>query len=423
MHPLFNAPCMLSGALALFCSLAAQAETPPGGNVDSLLAVARENNPDYLRARREADAARERVLPAGNLPDPRLRVELMDITRDGEQNPTVSPSRAGAARYTLMQEIPWFGKRDLRSEIARLEAEGSVGRADGTWSEVASKIKILHAQRHFLTHSRDLTREMLELMRRLEKLALNRYRGGLAALQDVIRAQAEQSSLRSELIAMDNELRQSSFRTNALLGRPADAPLAAPVAWRALPVGEKLDYALLENRARAINPLLAAEDLRLKAAEKNRQLTEKNRFPDFTLGVAPNQQQNRLRQWDVMVEVNIPLQQSSRRSQEREAAAMLLATRAGSDAASSRLLAELAENLSALAAARDAERLTADSLLPQAEMTFEAALVGYENGKVDFATLLDAQRQIRQARQNRFKWRAEMETRLAEIERIVGDDW
>ncbi|HMY06885.1 MAG TPA: TolC family protein, partial [Accumulibacter sp.] len=56
-------------------------------------------------------------------------------------------------------------------------------------------------------------------------------------------------------------------------------------------------------------------------------------------------------------------------------------------------------------------------------MTFEAALAGYENGKVDFATLLDALRQIRQARQNRFKWRAEMEMRLAEIERIAGDEW
>ncbi|HMY07823.1 MAG TPA: TolC family protein, partial [Accumulibacter sp.] len=372
MSPLFTASWLLNGALALFCSLTVQAETLPGGNVDSLLAVARENNPDYLRARRETDAARERVLPAGTLPDPRLRVELMDITRDGEQNPTVSPSRAGAARYTLMQELPWFGKRDLRSEIARLDAEGSAGRADGTWTEVAYKIKTLYAQRHFLTHSRELTREMLDLMQRLEKLALARYRGGLAALQDVIRAQAEQSSLRSELITLDSELRQSSFRTNALLGRPSDAPLAAPVAWRPLPVGEKLDYARLENRALATNPLLAVEALRLEAAEKNRQLIEKNRYPDFTVGLAPNQQQNRLRQWDVMVEVSLPLQQASRRSQEREAAAMVSASRAGSDAATRRLLAELAENLSALTAARDAERLTVGSLLPQAEMTFEA---------------------------------------------------
>ena len=62
------------------------------------------------------------------------------------------------------------------------------------------------------------------------------------------------------------------------------------------------------------------------------------------------------------------------------------------------------------------------SLLPQAELTFKAALTGYETGKVDFATLLDAQRQIRQAKLNQIKSRAEAQVRLAEIERILGEE-
>jgi outer membrane protein TolC len=52
----------------------------------------------------------------------------------------------------------------------------------------------------------------------------------------------------------------------------------------------------------------------------------------------------------------------------------------------------------------------------------KAALAGYETGKVDFATLLDAQRQIRQAKLNQIKSRAEAQVRLAEIERILGED-
>jgi outer membrane protein TolC len=60
--------------------------------------------------------------------------------------------------------------------------------------------------------------------------------------------------------------------------------------------------------------------------------------------------------------------------------------------------------------------------LPQAELTFQAALAGYENGKVDFATLLDAQRQIRNAKQNVIKAQAEQQARLAEIERLVGGE-
>ena len=60
--------------------------------------------------------------------------------------------------------------------------------------------------------------------------------------------------------------------------------------------------------------------------------------------------------------------------------------------------------------------------MPQAELTFKAALAGYENGKLDFSTLLDAQRQIRQAKQQLIKAQVEAQTRLAAIERFVGED-
>ena len=82
----------------------------------------------------------------------------------------------------------------------------------------------------------------------------------------------------------------------------------------------------------------------------------------------------------------------------------------------------MAENLSALDAARRTEEVIANSLLPQAELTYRSALASYENGKVDFATLLDAQRQIRLARQNRIKAQAEAQARLADIERIAGEE-
>jgi outer membrane protein TolC len=73
-------------------------------------------------------------------------------------------------------------------------------------------------------------------------------------------------------------------------------------------------------------------------------------------------------------------------------------------------------------AAQHSDMLMTSSLLPQAELTFNSALAGYENGKVDFATLLDAQRQIRQARQTQIKAQLEAQTRFAEIEKLTGED-
>lgn len=412
----------LATLTACWCLSALAQEALPGRDVDSLLAIARDRNPEYAGMRQEASAAGERVAPAGALPDPKFRTELRDITRMGEQNPTLAPGRVGSTRYLLMQDLPWFGKRDLKREIAELEAAGAKGKADGSWAEISTRIKAVYAQRYYFDRNEKLTREILDLLASLEKIAQVRYAGGLAAQQDVIRAQVEQTGMRSELVALEGEQRQTAARLNALLGRRGPAPLAAPEKLRPLPAPAKLDFAALEERVRSKNPLLFAEESRLKAAEKNRQLTYKNRYPDFNVGVSPIQYGNAVKEWELMVEINIPLQQSTRRAQEREAEAMLAAARSRQEATANQVLAELAENLAGLDTASRSEALASGQLLPQAEVTFQAALVGYQNGKVDFATLLDAQRQIRQARQNQIKAQAEAQIRLAEIERLLGED-
>ena len=155
---------------------------------------------------------------------------------------------------------------------------------------------------------------------------------------------------------------------------------------------------------------------------KSRELVYRNRYPDFNLGISPIQVGSKVNEWELMIELNIPLQQESRRSQEREAQSMLSAAESRRESTQNQLLADLAENLSALESAREVESLTRDSFLPQAELSFKAALAGYENGKVDFATLLDAQRQIRKAKLDLLKAQADEQTRLAEIERLLGED-
>jgi cobalt-zinc-cadmium efflux system outer membrane protein len=120
--------------------------------------------------------------------------------------------------------------------------------------------------------------------------------------------------------------------------------------------------------------------------------------------------------------MNMPLQQGTRRSQERESERMLEAAAARKEALGHRLHGELSGALASLEAARMTEEITRNRLLPQAELTFKSALAGYETGKVDFATLLDAQRQIRNARLALLRAQASQQQRLADIERLLGED-
>ena len=413
----------LAVVTAIWCFAAQAQQTLPGADVESLIAYAREKNPEYAAMRYEADAAFERVQPAGALPDPMLRTELQNITNFGTDGSTsLLPNRVGSTKYTLTQALPFWGKRDLKRDAAEAEAAAAQGRATDSWTEQASRIKASYAQYFAVTRLIGLTREVLDLISRIEGITQARYAGGLAPQQDAIRAQVERTTMMGELIQMETESHHFRTTINALLARPAHAPLANPERLRPLPAPAKLDHATLEQRTRENNPQIFAADARMRAAEKNRDLAYRNRYPDFTVGVSPIQTGSRVNEWELMFELNIPLQQQSRRSQEREADKMIDAARARKDATANQLLAGLSAQLAGIEAARRMETLTQGSLLPQAELTFQAALAGYESGKVDFATLLDAQRQIRNARQNIIKVRAEQQVRLAEVERLIGED-
>jgi outer membrane protein TolC len=413
----------LALTLAAAPALAESTASLPGAGVENLLELARSQNPEFAAMRYEAEAAAERVYPAGALPDPTLRTELRDITNQGtDASPNLLPGRIGSTKYTLIQPVPFWGKRDLKQEVAEAQANQARGSASANWSELAARIKAAYAQYYVLSHTEALTRETLDLVGSLEKITQARYASGLAPQQDVIRVQVEQTGMRGELVAIGKDRHHAQVKLNTLLKRPAMAPLADPERLRPVPSPARLDHGALEERLRSRNPQLFVEEARVTAAAKNRELVYRNRFPDFNLGLSPIQTGNRINEWELMIELNIPLQQESRRSQEREAQAMLAAAESRKEATQNQLVAELAENLSELDSARYAETLMRTSFLPQAELNFKAALAGYETGKLDFATLLDAQRQIRKARLDTLKAQGEMQVRLAEIERLLGED-
>jgi outer membrane protein, heavy metal efflux system len=63
-----------------------------------------------------------------------------------------------------------------------------------------------------------------------------------------------------------------------------------------------------------------------------------------------------------------------------------------------------------------------DGLLPQAEHSFQTAVAAYQTGGVNFMTLLDAQRTIRDVRMGYYKALVEYEQSRADLERAVGKD-
>jgi cobalt-zinc-cadmium efflux system outer membrane protein len=408
---LANAPAYAQGPLA----------PPLGASLSGLLSYARVHNPELGVRKFEAEAARERVEPAAALPDPRFELELMDFTNtvNSDRAPSLLPGQVGNTRYRVVQPLPFWGKRELRGEVAEALAEQVETLQEGTVLEVENRIKTAYARQFQAAGQIRILRETLSLLDAIEQLVLTRYGVGLVPQQDALRAQSELTSVKIDLVEAERRKRDNAAKLNALLARDGDAPLAEPA--QLPPAPARVSYQSLLEQIRTRSPEVSRERFGVVAAQKSRELTWLNRYPDFAVGLTNNRPYNASDNWEVMVGVTIPLQQSSRRAQEREAERQLDAAQTRVLAAETRLAGRLGETLAAFEASRDKARLLKHTLLPQASATFEAAQSGYESGRVNFNTLIDAERQILRARLALLDADVETAVRLAELEWLTGE--
>jgi outer membrane protein TolC len=391
-------------------------------NVHELLQWADLHNPELSALRYEIEAAVERIAPAGALPDPVLRVELQDFAGPGAPdsfNPF--PGQGSGTKYTLMQSFPLWGKRDLRKEVATAEMEQIKGLRQTSVSEIHARIKSAYAQYYQVVSLTKINSEIFRLLCDLELVTQSRYSNGLVPQQDVIRAQIEKTMLQSEIINLDTEQHHAMTKLNTALGRSQHAQIPEPQSLRKIPF-EKLEVSLLQDKLSKTNPQIATQSAQIAVADANLRLVEKNRYPDVILGISPIQRGSRIDSWEAMVEVNIPIRFETRHAHENESFAMLAAAKERQQSIANQVTGELYENLAAFKAAERQEQLITNTLIPQADLTFHSALTGYESGKVDFATLLEAQRSIKRAKQDRLNAQVEQELRITEIEKMLGEE-
>ena len=383
---------MVFATAALAASSEAQ-EGIPGADVISIHLWLRAHSPE-LRARElEAQAADERIQPAGALPDPMLRLELNGIDRN---EPRLLPGQVGDTLYEVRQRFPLWGKRALAREIARDDAVASRLTISASRLSLVGRAESAYVRYWSVDGAIAVVDRVIALAEDLRRIAETRYAAGVAPQQDAIKAQVEVVAMRRDRIERQTMAHEAAAQLNTLLGRTADAPLAAPKAAPDLRVSVGTLDALLTSVA-GHHPAVAVQAQRVAAAERRADLVRRERYPDLEVGLGLMQVDNRLDSWELMFEVEIPLQQGARRHRERAAALERDAASAMQESIATELRGEAGESWARWQGARERRRLISDSLLPQSEANFQSALASYQVGAVDFGTLLEALRQWRQA--------------------------
>jgi len=406
-------------------AFAGETSTGPllGADLGALIDHALEHNPSLRASRMDAAAARERTRSATALPDPQIELELMDLSNamNPGRSASVLPGRVGTTSWRATQMLPYPGKRALRGELAQAQAAASEAELLQTRLEVEAAIRRAYIAHYQAARQSQILGESMALNDSLTELALSRYARGLAAQQEVLMLQAERTALRIEALELERSRTSARVRLNALLRRSPDAPLAEPQALPPAPA--PLAMATLIERARLRSPQLWKTHAELRAAGHSSALTQRERYPDLGVSLANNRPRGGRDSWDLRLEISLPLQQASRRAQEREAAHAQSAAEARHQAADTRLAEALGEAYATMLARTEQVRLVQGALLPQNQASLESARAGYTSGATGFQPVLAAQQRLLASRLSLLEAEVEAALAMVDLQQLVGDSW
>ena len=368
--------------------------------------LALEGNPEVAAAKRQWEATEGQVLQGRSRPNPELAYSLED---------TRSKTRTQSWQLNLPVELG--GKRAARTKAAeksREQAQAQLAELQATVraNVAAAYFDVLTAQERLV-----LARDSAALAKSSTDTVSKRVAAGKVSPVEESKARVAEAGVRVELAQAASEQRNALSRLFALLGR-IDAP-----------------YTVLEGKAENLPSVPSLADLQplissapgvvLARIEVDRRealtaLELSKRVPDVTVSVGM-QRSNETQRNVLLFGVSVPLPIFDR-NQGNLLEALKLEDKARDElqAASVRLHSEVAqarERLSTITA--EVQSLQQD-VLPGAKSAYDAATIGFENGKFNFLEVLDAQRTYFTAKSQYLKALGEAHRAAADIDRLLG---
>ena len=368
--------------------------------------LALEGNPEVAAAKRQWEATEGQVLQGRSRPNPELAYSLED---------TRSKTRTQSWQLNLPVELG--GKRAARTKAAektREQAQAQLSELQATVraNVAAAYFDVLTAQERLV-----LARDSAALAKSSTDTVSKRVAAGKVSPVEESKARVAEAGVRVELAQAASEQRNALSRLFALLGR-IDAP-----------------YTVLEGKAENLPSVPSLADLQplissapgvvLARIEVDRRkaltaLEQSKRVPDVTVSVGM-QRSNETQRNVLLFGVSLPLPVFDR-NQGNLLEALKLEDKARDElqAATVRLHSEVAQARERLSTITAEVQSLQQEVLPGAKSAYDAATIGFENGKFNFLEVLDAQRTYFTAKSQYLKALGEAHRAAADIDRLLG---
>ncbi len=393
--------------LALPASAAGLQEPAAPLTLEQAQRLAREGSPALSVARREVEATEGQVLQGSLRPNPEFVFQADDASR---------PSRSSTAQLDM--PIETANKREARVEAAERGRDVAqtdlADRGQRLRAAVSAAFFDVLAAQELLRAAQD----SLNLARRATDVASRRVTAGKVSPVEETKARVAEASARVALAQAESGLRNARTRLSSLWGNPMPQFTLAEGSVDSLP--DLPDGIAVEQRLQRAPALLRAErELQRRKALVG--VEQSRTVPDFTVSVGMKRREDTVGRDQLLVGVSVPLQVFNRNQgnllealrREDKARDELQAVRTS-------VAADAWQALEKVNARRSEAELLQRDVLPGARSAYEAATIGFENGKFSFLELLDAQRTLFSATAQYLTAIAAVHAALAELDGILG---
>jgi cobalt-zinc-cadmium efflux system outer membrane protein len=382
-----------------------------------LIDEALKNNREILTVANKAAAAEHRIMPAQSLPDPMVTF--------GYQNTSLSTynyNKDGDSYWiaTASQMFPYPGKRELRGDVAKADAEGQKAFLEALRLRVVSRVKELYNDLFLAYKTLDILQEKIDLFTRIEGAALARYSTGTGSQQEVLMAQTEKYMILERQEMYRQKIQSLEAMLNSTAGKAPTAPLGRPKQL----VSTKIDLTLdeLTRKAYEASPEIRVKEKIIAASEAKLQMAKKEFYPDVTLNMGVNQTGPEFQSMYMLTaSVNVPIYfQTKQEPAVKEATFSLSEAKQDLEATKLTLASALKDNYSMMRSAEKQLDLYENALIPKSTQDYQLALSGYGAGKVEALTAISRLKSFLDVQLLYWTQFVEREKALARIIAITG---
>ena len=392
--------------------------------LEEVIKTTLEANPILRSFENRWKASSAAVPQAGAWMDPMVRFSIMNLpstTYAFNEEPMTGK------QLSIMQKVPFPGKLSAKKAAMKYESSARESEYNEVNNKIISEVKQVYFELFYFYKAVKITEQNREILSSFVDIARTKFSVGRGIQQDILRAEVELSKMDEKLVTFKRSKMTLKAKLNSLMDRQANTQIdnIEEILMTSHDHSEESLYA----KAKDSRTVLKAASYRISSTEELIRNARKNYFPDFNIGVSYTQREELSSSGmggvdflSASIGITLPLYAGSKQSKRVEETTSL---RRMNEERYLSVLNEIEFEIRDLLLRSNEKSELLDlfdnAIIPQAKLSLNSAISGYQVGKVDFLTLLDNEIILFYYELKRNRILVDHEKILARLESVVGE--